>query len=517
MKWTRVPRIRRAPGRGACEITRPRRLAACFDRTRPTRQFARRIRARAVTPRSPFSLGTRQIFRFAVAGGGGGAGGPGGGGGGGSAEGVQIGARRRPGCLQTVDGASTRRCVHAAARVFAERVEVADAEAELTVVRRGRRLEDGRPERRGERVPVDVPAGQGGQAWVAHYITARDRLAAGVSVLVHGRRVVGRAGTAVRRVVAGLVLPLEALPAEVGAAAGACARRNEVDLLPGVLPNVGDGEVARRPIEREAPGIAQAVRPDLRPCTGLPDEGVRRRNRVGPAARAKPRIDAQELSEQDVQVLRVRRRIVGAAAVAGADVQVAVRPELELAAVVVVLGVRDLENDTLRRLGDVGVRGSPVLGDDQVTEPSLSGHRVGGVVDVEASARRVVRSEGHREQAALIIAGPHRAADVEERRRELAAGLDDHDAAALLDDEDPLAVSGRRRDEDRRCERGDRLELGLAGRGTACRGEADEERDDGAGPCKGSREPGHGERLRGRQADVSTRRAGELRAGDPAI
>jgi hypothetical protein len=88
-------------------------------------------------------------------------------------------------------------------------------------------------------------------------------------------------------------------------------------------------------------------------------------------------------------------------------------------------------------IGAVGA-GSAVL-------PDGLGAALLGVVDVEAPRLRVVRRKGHREQA-LLAAGRHLRADVQERRGQRLAAAHDHDPPRLLDHEDPSPIAGGRRD-----------------------------------------------------------------------
>jgi hypothetical protein len=89
-----------------------------------------------------------------------------------------------------------------------------------------------------------------------------------------------------------------------------------VDLLDGVLADVGDPDLGERRIEPEAPGVAQAG--DHRP----------------PSRRAVDR-RGDELAQPGARVLGGRARIEGSPAVAQTEVQPAVGTECELAAVVV--------------------------------------------------------------------------------------------------------------------------------------------------------------------------------------
>ena len=133
-----------------------------------------------------------------------------------------------------------------------------------------------------------------------------------------------------------VVQSLAHVPAVVDALAGA-GRSSEVDLLPPVLADVADREITGQAIEREAPWIAQ-------PTSGAEANGL--------SAGALPSgLIRSSLPSSGVLSASVTVRfwpcgaVAAAAAVAGARVELAVRAELQLAAVVVRLdGVRDRED-----------------------------------------------------------------------------------------------------------------------------------------------------------------------------
>ena len=223
--------------------------------------------------------------------------------------------------------------------------------------------------------------------------------------------------------------------------------RGEVDLFPQVLADVSDDQVSRRPVESPSPRVAQAVCPDL-VAAGCPHEGIGRRDGVRPrrglsawhGARAAD-VQTQQLAEQDVFVLRVVGRIASRAAVAGPHVQVPViRREHQMPAVVI--GVRRVgyhEHDRCRgRVGDVGIARDVVAGQRDVARR----RDVVRVIDVEEAVRGVVRIEGHRQESLLRAVGGQRR-DVEKRRPEEAAVLDDADRAPLRHDEEPRGVARR--------------------------------------------------------------------------
>ena len=149
--------------------------------------------------------------------------------------------------------------------------------------------------------------------------------------------------------------------------------------------------------------------------------------------------------------------VVGAAAVAGADVHELVGTEGEQAAVVV--GLHAVVAQDEPRAAGVGAVGAGLRA--AVLDDALRAALV-GVVDVEAARLGVVGRERDRQQA-LLAAADHLAAHVEERARQPLAGAHDADRAALLDDEDAARVAGRRGDVQRRVEAADVDELHAVG------------------------------------------------------
>src|SRR5688500_12328571 len=126
--------------------------------------------------------------------------------------------------------------------------------------------------------------------------------------------------------------PLPAIPAEVRVPE--CLLGFVVHFLEALLPDVADRDPPRRRVEAEAERVAKAAGEDG--VLALPAlERVALGDRVGPRAGRVEGIDPQELAEQASLVLGVLARVASAAAVARPHVEVAVRAEDELAAVVV--------------------------------------------------------------------------------------------------------------------------------------------------------------------------------------
>ena len=303
--------------------------------------------------------------------------------------------------------------------------------------------------------PVDV--GVGGVGVLDHRLEQR-RPGVGVRRADHG-------GAARRR--GRVVLGVEAVRALLHVPAIVAAPSDERDLLPQPLPGVADQQRPAAPhVEREAVGVAEAIREDLVAAVGAAGAGGERvvgRDGVG---RGAVDVEAQQVAEQVVlhvlpvaaAVVRVpildvaQPDVVGAAAVADRDVEVAVvGTEGESAGVVVELRLVDLQQDDLRgRVGEVRVARDAQLGDRAraVEARRRAGAQGRAVVDEEAAVRRVIGVEGEAEQAALVEArlqGDELGAQVEKRRRQArAVGVEDPHQTHLVDDEEaPRAVRRR--------------------------------------------------------------------------
>jgi hypothetical protein len=117
-------------------------------------------------------------------------------------------------------------------------------------------------------------------------------------------------------------------------------------------------------------------------------------------------IEAEHLAEKLIRILPAAGgRVAAAAAVAEGHVEKAVGSELEVAAVVVAVGVRDDEEDLARAEGEeIGVAGVPrVALDDDVAigDPAGAVPVAAGVVEVDEAVRQRAGVNSHRQQAAL--------------------------------------------------------------------------------------------------------------------
>jgi hypothetical protein len=254
---------------------------------------------------------------------------------------------------------------------------------------------------------------------------------------------------------------LPAVPAVVGAGSADDARRRtrgDVDLLASVLPYVGDHHVASRSIEGEAPGIAQPVGPNLL-AIRRPGEGIAGRDRVGRDL-ARMRVDAKDLAQQFFGVLAVFEGISAAAAVAERDVEVTVRAELELAAVVVgFLGVADAEDLLADRRATAWVRPEGIE-----VNVAFGATRLGraGIGDVDAAAAFEIRRRSDREHPPLDFTAAHEFGQVEELPSSGGPGF--KDLAIAFDDQQPLRVGRARGDVDGLAEFADQVQRHRLGR-----------------------------------------------------
>ncbi|MNK94488.1 hypothetical protein D3C87_1146900 [compost metagenome] len=268
------------------------------------------------------------------------------------------------------------------------------------------------------------------------HIAARDRTAV-------GRIVVVRDGGQYqpRLVAAGAVVALRAFHDVPAIVVARLAHGAHVDFFQVGLAHIGDVQQLGRHVEGIAPWVAQAVGPDFRTpaCRG---KRVARRNGVRLGGAAGVDVQAQQLAQQYIRVLRIAWRVARAAAIARARIQIAVRPKAEQAAIVVAehgVGNRQ-DGQRGQGIGHVGVAGRhlPALDDD------ITGQV--GVIQEEIAIAGVLRMEGHRQQTPLA-AGGGQGADVEVGRSQQIAILYHADAAGPFEDEQ-TAVAGRRREED---------------------------------------------------------------------
>ena len=190
-------------------------------------------------------------------------------------------------------------------------------------------------------------------------------------------------------------------------------------------------------VEVETPGIPETVGPDLGPDpASLARERVVGRHRVAALRVERRDVDAEDAPQQGRPVLPVPVGVVRASPIAEADVQVPVRPENEMAPVVVAVRLRD--DQDLSLAGSVGpVR---VAGVDR--EPRYDGAPGvrGRVVDVEVAVRLVRRVEGQPEQPLLVAPVADPFPDVHERAdlRGVRPVFEEDDLARLQHHEQPV-------------------------------------------------------------------------------
>src|SRR5215211_7583493 len=245
---------------------------------------------------------------------------------------------------------------------------------------------------------------------------------------------------------------LVVVPAEVGAQPAGLALpwgRDVVDLLPGGPAYVGDSQCSGGRVEGDAPGVAQAEGEDF-VLAGLADIRVVAGDVVAATLLG---VDAQDLPQQADGVLGVVLGVLLRTSVPGAGVEVFVRPELELAAVVIAgLIMVDLDHPLAGAGSSSGRLAGP--GSEPVHADVAA---VVDVIDVEAPVVVVIGVERHREKP-LLTSKLNLVADVEKRLLELVVVADHADTARLLDHEEEIwmhAVVVV----DRRAKRGNLVEL----------------------------------------------------------
>ncbi len=174
-------------------------------------------------------------------------------------------------------------------------------------------------------------------------------------------------------------------------------------------------------------------------------------------------VEAQELAERRFQVLGAVLRVAAGAAVAGPRVEIAIRGESELAAVVVRIGI-PLEEELTNLHWRARQAARAVPHDPRVPVPV-------GVVHIEAAIGRVARVERDREQP-LLATVQNEPSDVEERTSAKPPTNDDANPPRLLDDIDVVLLVPRRGHIDRLVEpAGDVHEPQLAPLRATCRTE----------------------------------------------
>src|SRR4029450_12818530 len=104
----------------------------------------------------------------------------------------------------------------------------------------------------------------------------------------------------------------------------------------------------REPIKRPTPWVAQPEMPDLPANVGLPDERVGWRNEVRlRRTHSPPATEPQHFPPQLLRVLGPILGIVRAPSIAQAEIEKSVGSKIEIAAVVIRVGVRNAEQHFL--------------------------------------------------------------------------------------------------------------------------------------------------------------------------
>lgn len=179
-------------------------------------------------------------------------------------------------------------------------------------------------------IAKNIPAVQSADGAAAINKTAGDRLAYRTIVIDHriDKRTRGGAGVVCRG------KAFTTAPAIVSAAL------NDINLFERTLTDIAHPQGAVDPVETPAPGIAQTVSVNFR-GTAATGKRVIRRNTI---RRTVVDVNPQHRAEPGVGVLPVVERVIAGAAVAETDIQVTVRPERDVAAVMIVKRLVQTEN-----------------------------------------------------------------------------------------------------------------------------------------------------------------------------
>src|SRR6266566_15685 len=291
-------------------------------------------------------------------------------------------------------------------------------------------------------VTENVVASQPGNRGAAIHKTADDGLAAASIVgILHDWEDQPCAVTRVTGRIA--VGSFHGVPAEIAALG------DDVHFFETVLTDIGGEECAAHSVKRKAPRIAQTVSPDLW-------QAVRRRERIisgdrvlFPGSEGAIHIDSKDLAKQRLQVLSIALRVSLVPTVAEADVEETIRPESELAAIVIVEGlVDDQEGAFAGSIRLVSIRsGDRVLGEHR---PELLADTL-GVIDEEAAIRAEAGMKCQPEQPFFSTRFDF-GTNVEKRRGDESAILNNANASRLLEDKHASRAVIRNFDPDRRGE-----------------------------------------------------------------
>src|SRR4051794_36707404 len=123
------------------------------------------------------------------------------------------------------------------------------------------------------------------------------------------------------------------IPPVVDSASRAAGRRGDIDFFKLFLSHVGDIEIARLAVKTEAPGIAQTEAPDFPTLAAVTCKWIGRRNTIGRCTLR--HVDAQQLAQQLIAVLRPIGRVTSSATIAKTDIEKAIGSESNHAAVVI--------------------------------------------------------------------------------------------------------------------------------------------------------------------------------------
>src|SRR5262249_968190 len=200
-----------------------------------------------------------------------------------------------------------------------------------------------------------------------------------------------------------------------------------INLLDLRLADIAEEKITGCAVEAEAPRVAQPVGPDLRARSRLMSERIIRRDGILLPRRGVVNVEAQDLPQQRILPLTIRR--VAAPAITDPHIEIAVVAEEQQSPVVIRHRVRHGEN----RVGTGGGGTVRISLRDPVAHNEYSAVEA-GVVHKEIAIARVTRVKDDAQQSALC-AQYDQIADIQKWLwAHSAVRSDDHDASGLLHD-----------------------------------------------------------------------------------
>ena len=212
------------------------------------------------------------------------------------------------------------------------------------------------------------------------------------------------------------VAPFHDVPAVIFAPAAGCLLK--VNLFIIILTHVANIKITRQAVERVAPRVAQPVGPNLIASAARPiDQRVIRRNAIigdgsqigtiGRIAILRFHIQPQNGAPERTLILAIAQRIFVVAAIAQANVQIAIRPKSQLAAVVVMKGLIQHQNARFAGgISHIGVAGQAEFGHHRIAFCIMAPrHQVNivAIVHIKHALVLIIGRKSHAQKATFTL------------------------------------------------------------------------------------------------------------------